>query len=59
MLKYSINKQTNKKQTKPKKLKLGWGHTPDTMLFVFITGNIHQNSFHEPFVQSDMKQHVM
>ena len=55
MLKYIINKKKKKK----KKLKLGWGHTPDTMLFVFITGNIHRNNFHKPFVQSDMKQHVM
>ena len=54
MLKYIINNNNNKK-----KLKLGWGHTPDTMLFVFITGNIHRNNFHKPFVQSDMKQHVM
>ena len=40
---------------KQKKLKLGWGHSANTMLFVFIIGNIHQNNFHKPFVQSEMK----
>ena len=60
MLKYIINKKKKKeKKKKKKKENKTWVGAYSWYYAVFITGNIHQNNFHKPFVQSDMKQHVM